>query len=596
MNFESDRIKIKDLLSNGREYIIPRYQREYSWEDSQLEDFYNDIIDNIGLDEDEQYINTDYFFGTIIIIGDMTSYKEPLEIIDGQQRITTFTIALSVLADLSYKKNKNISDNIWKYVIGSNDDGEEYAVLKNDTANPYFQLKIQNRIDDSEEYKIIQKEIQEIECASLTPEERSIKNAYDFFYEKFSNENLCKKFPKLDANDHISKIRLIRDQILENQLIYISSRNQEYVNTIFENINSKGLQLSAIDLIKNEIFSVEKDIVPRDDAKAYWEKLINNLNRDGKYIHTATFFRQFWNSKYKHSTEKELYNNFLEKIEVKDYFGFLKKLDNSSKNYYDIMFPREDLFKESPKGNGISKKDAESLILSINSINQLFNVTQSQIVMLVIYEKYLEDKIKFKQLRKFAKFLEEFHFVYNAVSKLPTNTLESKYGKYARRIDLLDDRESINQSIEDFKSEMKDLYPDRETFLDRFKNFEYVKKTSKKTTRRSNLVSKYIVRKYEEISSEGNPYDIINSSVEHIIPETDEDYTKSIGNLVLLEENINNQVAQLDFKQKLSKYKESNYKSVKKFVDQYKNDFTKTDVEERTLALGNELYDHIVNR
>lgn len=595
MNFDSDRIKIKDLLSNGREYFIPRYQREYSWKDSQLEDFYNDIIDNIILNEDDEYVNTEYFFGTIIVIGDMASYKEPLEIIDGQQRITTFTIALSVLADLSYENHKHISDNIWKYVIGSNDDGEEYTVLQNDTANPYFQLKIQNRVNDTSESQVIFEELEEMESASLTPEERAIRNAYDFFYEKFSNEILSIKFPKLEADDHISKIRLIRDQILENQLIYISSQNKEYVNKIFENINSKGLQLSTIDLIKNELFSVEKNIVPRDDAKAYWEKLINNLNRNGKYISTTTFFRHFWSAKYKSSTEKDLHDNFLDTIKLEDYLKFLKILVDSSNNYYNIMFPDQSLFKKSPKGNGISKQDAASLIYSIENI-QNFNVIQSQIIMLVIYEKYLDGRFTFKQLRQFAKFLEEFHFVYNAIMKLPTNTLESKYGKYARRINEMDDRADISRSIEELKQEMKELYPDRETFLERFQKFKFVKKTSKKTTKRMNLVSRYIVRKHEEICSSGEPFDLLASSVEHIIPETEEEYTKSVGNLILLEEHINNEVDQLDVEQKIPEYGESKYKSVEKFVSKYDNGFTKTEVEERILYLGNQLYDYIVNK
>ena len=88
MDFDAKTIIVKDLLSNGRQYFIPRYQREYSWDTPQLTDFYNDIINNISPHTGGGLQSNAYFFGTLILIGDMALYQQPLEIVDGQQRIT----------------------------------------------------------------------------------------------------------------------------------------------------------------------------------------------------------------------------------------------------------------------------------------------------------------------------------------------------------------------------------------------------------------------------------------------------------------------------------------------------------------------------
>lgn len=71
----------------------------------------------------------------------------------------------------------------------------------------------------------------------------------------------------------IEIIKIIRSQLTGSQVIYICSHTEEDVNKIFENINSKGQKLYTLDLIKNEIFSVENELVPIDKAKKSGAKL-----------------------------------------------------------------------------------------------------------------------------------------------------------------------------------------------------------------------------------------------------------------------------------------------------------------------------------
>ena len=139
MEFNTDTTTIKDFLQSNK-FSIPRYQREYSWEKKQLEDFYLDIVSNIGKNE-EVFKNQDYFFGTVILVGEMKKHDVSIEIIDGQQRITTITIFLSVLSDMLFEYDQKLSNLLWRYVISEDDNGEKYNVMENETVYPYFQKK-----------------------------------------------------------------------------------------------------------------------------------------------------------------------------------------------------------------------------------------------------------------------------------------------------------------------------------------------------------------------------------------------------------------------------------------------------------------------
>ena len=82
MQFDAKTIEVRGLLSSGHKYVIPRYQREYSWEKTKHDDFFNDIVNQVDF-ENKANPTSDYFFGTTILIGDMSKSGEPIEIVDG---------------------------------------------------------------------------------------------------------------------------------------------------------------------------------------------------------------------------------------------------------------------------------------------------------------------------------------------------------------------------------------------------------------------------------------------------------------------------------------------------------------------------------
>ena len=601
MDFTVQPIKISDLLSK-KTYLIPRYQREYSWNSKELIDFWNDILGQ--LTEQEGDIKTsEYFFGTIILIGDMIQPNKPIEIVDGQQRMTTFTIFLSALSASFLDIRETLANKVWDYVIAENDDGEEFVILKNDTAGSYFADKIQKRlyVNDNGKFQDYYKNYQHIlnrekNEDDLTDEERCIKYAYEFFIEKLRENNLKDILEKYNLS-HEELLKLLRDQLLNSQVIYISSQQEESVNVIFENINSKGKSLSSLDMIKNEIFSVEDKIVPKDDARETGKNITDNLSKFKGPISKEKFYRYYWISRNTNSTESELYKNFKKKINKNDYLEFLQQLEKSSELYVKVFNKDEDLFKK----HNWSDKDIKRFNYSITCLTDYFSIQQSQLLILVLCERYnvidpKKPKIKKKILNGFIKSLENFHYLYNAITSSPNNKLETRYANTARKI-YKASNEELPKILEDFKKELFALLPSREKFVDNFGKLSYQKETRSKKDKKSNLITKYSLRRFEEIL--GGNESLLGYSIEHIIPESKDnpDKVNNIGNMILLEERLNNLADDKSVKEKEVIYKNSRYSNVKLFLDTFKKDgviqFNEDDFAQRRKYMADFLYDHI---
>ncbi len=118
---EADAMKLLDFIGKSQEkqFVIPIYQRLYSWEKEQCKQLWDDII-KIGGDDKMD----GHFIGSIVFVQDgiyTTSHNELL-IIDGQQRLTTITLLLTALRDHWSDKRKEIEDH---YLINSGKDGDK---------------------------------------------------------------------------------------------------------------------------------------------------------------------------------------------------------------------------------------------------------------------------------------------------------------------------------------------------------------------------------------------------------------------------------------------------------------------------------------
>ncbi len=253
---------VQSILSAQKKYIIPRYQREYSWEREELTQLWEDIWSSIEY-ADSKFTVGEYFIGSIVLSG--SDQGEELEVVDGQQRLTTLSILLSALRASFEKCNlPKIAEGAYSYIEGQDKDGEDFFRIVNPLVQPYF--------NDCILYKLPKN------THPRNDEEKRLKYAYDFFINKLKMVEIKKIFKNEDEVEYSILLKAVRDQLLGFKLIYITVSEKKYANTIFETLNAKGKELTPVDLIKNEIFSIMDSEHPSDTARYKWASIRDDLN------------------------------------------------------------------------------------------------------------------------------------------------------------------------------------------------------------------------------------------------------------------------------------------------------------------------------
>ncbi len=577
MELNADKQLVRKVLSNKNKYNIPRYQREYSWEKNEISEYFNDILKQLKFNNGT-VDSDDYFMGSILLTGDYNSSGKVLDVVDGQQRLTTITILLSALADAFKNINEEDLYNIvWEYIIGKDDNGYEYPILYNEVQYPYFQYYIQRK----------QREKVEPSCE----EEDRIKYAFEYFEKCLAENNLRKMIltimPEIDMRlyAYTELLKGIRDQILNCYMICIWTTETKYANEIFEILNAKGKQLSPVDLIKNNIFKILDKEIP-DDPQIKWKKTKNILNYEKGRIDFSTFFRQYWLSKYKKVTYDNLYDDFIKTIpeNAESYRRFVNDLFEESKIYMKIVNPKREDYD--------NRKEYYYLVESLNNVNNVFGITQTRIAYMSLFNAKEKGVITNRQFKKTIQFIEDFHFAYNAVCALRANAFESIYSQFSIDLNGAKDGNSAERIIESLHKRLKDLYPSYEVFEERFIKIRYSKKYLN-----TNLVAKYIVNRIDKFFA-NRELDRDDGSIEHIRGEASADeYSLNIGNLLLLEIDINRESEDFDFVEKKKHYSKSNYHVVKNFLETYESEeqWGEEQIIKRAKALAVLLYENNKN-
>lgn len=581
MNFEYSNMQIRTLLGyNNKQLYIPRYQRDYSWEKPEVTEFMNDILSEITVNGEKGLVGSEYFFGTILLAGKFNQKDKELEVIDGQQRITTMTIFLSALAKSFFSINQEKLGNlVWAYIMKEDDNGELYRILKNETVDNYFQYLIQMK----EKYEV--KEL-------VDEEQENIKNAYDYFVNILKENNIRSKLKEVNKNieleniDYLTILKVIRDQLLNSNIVCIATEDKKSANSIFEILNAKGKKLESIDLIKNSVFSYLDTIEPTDHANNVWKNIKNTLVSRKDRVELSTFFRHYWISKYKKVKEDQLYSDFSKTIKKENYKSFLEELQRMAELYIKIICPSNDDYD--------NKKQYMYIVESLKYLNDYFNIKQIRVLLLALLDaKINRDVLSNKKLKEIMVYLHGFHFAYNALCTKRSNALEGKYSKFAIKLNKANNKEEANEVIDELKKDLDASFPNYNEFENEFIKLQYSK--SKNTY---NMLSKYVVNNIEKYYSEQD-ISPINGSVEHILGEdSSEPYTLNIGNLILLEEHLNIKADDKDIQEKIYVYKESSYKYVPKFVEKKSTipDWNEEEIRNRAKEMAKTYYEKVLGR
>jgi uncharacterized protein with ParB-like and HNH nuclease domain len=563
---------ISDLFSVKRKYVVPRFQRSYSWSKDQVKELWDDIIANIQINDEKDVSHEEYFIGALVLVGDDKS--NVLQIVDGQQRLTTITILLSVLCErFKELKKENLAEAIFKnYIEGQDDDGKNYFKLDNETPKPFFQKSIQ----------YINKE----QSLPQTDEEKTLLSSYQEFYSFTTRDNLASRFrigKKVDDEKYEMLLRAVRDQVVKYlKVIFITVAEEEEAYTIFETLNARGMNLSFVDLIKNKLFKELTDTHPDDDAKTTWKNIRLVISSRDSVGSLETFVRHWWISKYSYVGEENIYKAFKklwaeDKIDAKE---FIKELYSDSETYIKIASPLQEDFKQ----------QEEKSIYNTLSAFKIFNITQQRAFLLSLFKARERRILKFDDQKEIMLFLERFHFMFNAVCSLRPSGVENSYSRAARDLQNASDKRRAKEIINVLKDSLTTRIPDETVFTEKFKELKFYNGY----TRDKKLIQ-YIFNKIERSKLVTNELAPENISLEHILCQSnnDKEIIGKIGNLLPLSQELNEKAKDKAVADKLSIYQESQYCLPKEFAAEYVIPWNANAIGKRTESLAKYCYNNI---
>lgn len=535
MELNAETRSVNEIFSPNKKYIVPRFQREYSWQKEEIEEFWDDITEQIKPQANKKVKNEEYFIGCIVLVGEDS--KPEYLIVDGQQRLTTLTILLRAIVDRLLELNETAAANaLYKNVIeGTDNDGKEYFKLVNESPKPFFQ----NELQALKPVKLNKPQ---------TEEEELLASAFGFLKKKIK-EYKIKNLTDLEC------IKLLREQVLNHlKFILVTAKSEDDAYTIFETLNARGLSLTSVDLIKNWIFKNYNQTHPNDNAKHIWGEMRKSVS---KYSDLETFFRHYWNSKYAFASDDRLYKSFkdfLKRGVISDAKSFLVELNSASEFYRKIGAPSE------PDWRVQKERPVKR---SLDLLNQ-YRVTQVRPFLLALLEcrsKGLVDQSTF--VSTVAK-LENFHFIFSNVCQDRASGLEGKYTRAAKNLHAANGNKAKAKSvISDLIDYLDRKRPSTQRIEDAVKDLSFLSsdETNKKTIQ-------VIFSKIESSLHATKELSINSFSLEHIHDQaTQANWVASIGNLIPLDENLNNNIKQgATFKQKKIHYQKSSLKIVGEFL------------------------------
>ena len=553
-----------------KKYVVPRFQRVYSWSKEQVKELWEDIVGNIKING-ECINHEEYFIGALVLVGDDKS--NIMQIVDGQQRLTTITILLSVLCERFKELEKNnLAESIFKnYIEGQDDDGKNYFKLNNETPKPFFQKRIQ----------YIDKE----QSIPQSDEEKTLLSSYEDFYTFTSKNNLAKRFHinRLSNEKYEILLRAVRDQVVKYlKVIFITVKEEEEAYTIFETLNARGMNLSFVDLIKNRLFKELSDTHPDDEAKTTWKNIRSIISSRESVGSLETFVRHWWIAKYSYVAEENIYKNFKKlwlekKIDAK---FFIKELYSDAETYIKIASPIQEDFRQ----------QEEKFIYNVLSAFKIFNITQQRPFLLSLFKAKSNRIIKFDKQKEIMLFLEKFHFIFNAVCSLRPSGVEGSYSRAARDLQATSDRREAEKILDILKESLTTRIPDETIFIDKFKELKFYNEY----TRDKKLIQ-YIFNKIERSKLQTNELVPENISLEHILCQSnnDKEVVGRIGNLLPLSQELNQKAKDKSVIDKLSIYEKSQYHLPRDFATEFRVPWNANSIDKRTESLAKYCYQHI---
>lgn len=541
--FDKDQLNIEEIFNNF--YEVPDYQREYVWRKANVLALLNDIYS--AFKESNQ---NSYFIGTTVVA--TNPQNTSLEVIDGQQRLTTLFILLSVFTQkVTDDYQKFLSDLIKNKSWDSSGKLSSRYHLNLNYANAQEFLEIINAQPDH-----LLKQLR-TDYGNRLPD--TIKNLYNAYQQinDFLDEH-CTTPEELFAF-----ITYTLHQVFVLQITTDINRALQ----IFETINERGVGLNPLDLIKNRLFCHidKKDFKILKDK---WQEVFKLFRKNE--THKLRFIRYFLMADFPDKIDSSIYKNGI--LRTDDIFAFTSKLDNINdpQNFLNKLYQAASDYNGFLEGK-LNGEDNDQL----QNINTL-NGGLSTYIIALLAAKNLPQPI----LKHFIKQVESFMFFYILPGN-NTNALERHCASWAKQLHILskisNEAEQISAYNEFLTKEFIVPTQQRMDFFDDYFKRLQMGKNRTRTRYILNKISLYVQEKWNGSKAPNDWFSRLD--IEHILPnhpkealkeafgaEIYEDYKNRLGNLTLLEAPLNRSLGNDFFEIKKQTYETTNCVFTKSIV------------------------------
>ena len=530
-----------DLIGNNRKYIVPRFQRDYSWEEQQWDDLWQDIISMMKE-------KGDHYMG-YLVLQSSDSRNNEFRIIDGQQRFTTITLLILALikaikkkaeAGINAENNKSRYETLMQTYIGRMDP----------VSLEYDNILVLNKNDDPYYRDYIVK-LGELRSRNLLVSQKLLKKCFEWYEARVN----ALKYSDQEYADFIVKL-------VSNLFFTVITVNDEMnAFRVFETLNARGVQLSSADLLKNYLFSlVDDDHSPKrlNDLEAKWNELSSNVKTEK----LPDFIRYYWNIRNKSIRSTDLFKAIRKKItNATEVFELVNQMLSYSDVYMALKDPNDEMWQNHVE----ISRNIELL--------KLFGLKQPYSVLMVAYKKLPLDAFE-----KLFSAIVITCFRYNVICSKNPNDIEKVFNDIALSI-----YEGQFKGI----SQLQKIYITDSEFQNSFAIKSFV------LTSRNTKVIRYILGMIEQNVEGGLNVDIHDdaNSIEHILPQNPgeewnidqykaDQYVNRLGNMCLLDQKVNRQIGNLTYSEKKEKYRLSEFATTRKIPEHY-NDWNENTILSR---------------
>lgn len=514
------------LIGNNKKFIVPKFQRDYSWGSEQWDDLWQDIETMIK-EEDDHYM------GYLVL---QTNDDKTFYIIDGQQRFTTVTILILaaikcikafVKNGVEEEDNKLRVDNLLHTYIG----------YKDPVTLVYDNILVLNRNNDGYFRDYIVK-LDELRVRNLKNSEKLMKQCFEFFEQKLRGKYKAGK-------DYAVFIQTIVNKLYFTQIVVNDEMN---AFRVFETLNARGVQLSSSDLLKNYLFSlVDKNNTHPSKIEILeekWAKLTDNIKSEK----LPEFLRYYWNAGHKSIRANALFKTIRKEI-TKDYEVF---------SLVDDLYRYSDVYMALTDSNDVLWQDQE-IKKNVGLLN-IFHLKQPFSVLMTAKLNLSE-----QEFSKLFKNILYICFRYNVICDRNPNDQDAPFNTLAMVI--------TQEKRVDYQA-LSSIVIDDNVFENSFtdKSFPYTSRNAK--------IVRYILSTLEKHDGSTQNVSFLdeNATIEHILPQNategwdiDEEKQRQLvfrlDNTCLLEKKLNLDIKNDIFEDKVKQYAKSSYLDAQKIAN-----------------------------